>query len=113
MPHGYSDRNAKRLRRYTGLTHAQAQQLLKDRGGRRPRIAEATGPQRLLEALVFEHLRGDVDYFAHPIGMSSVIPRHDSLVISLDASSTRHGYPLVAHALDGLLPAELPKAEQT
>ncbi|MGY1438150.1 hypothetical protein [Streptomyces reniochalinae] len=77
-----------------------------------PRIAESAGPQRLLEALVFEHLGGDVDYFAHPIGISSVLPRHDSLVISLDASSTRHGFPLVAHALEGLLPAELPEAEQ-
>ncbi len=112
MPHGYSDRNAKRLHRYTGLTHAQAQQVLKDRAGRLPRIAESTGSQRLLEALVFEHMGGDVDYFAHPIGISSIIPHHDSLVIALDASSTRHGYPLVAHALDGLLPAELPQAEQ-
>ncbi|MDO0912966.1 hypothetical protein QQM39_19565 [Streptomyces sp. DT2A-34] len=113
MPHGYSDRNAKRLRRYTGLTHAQAKQLLKDRAGKVPRIPAATGPQRLLEALIFEHLRGDVDYFAHPIGIRSVFPQHDSLVVSLDASSTRRGYPLVAHALDGLLPAELPKSEQS
>ncbi|WP_159391793.1 hypothetical protein [Streptomyces viridochromogenes] len=113
MPHGYADRNAKRLHRYTGLTHAQARQFLEDQPVGRPRIVEATGAQRRLEALVFEHLGGDVDYFAHPIGIGSVVPSHDDLVVSLDASSTRHGYPLVAHALEGLLPAELPKAEQT
>ncbi|MFC7264794.1 hypothetical protein [Streptomyces lutosisoli] len=112
MPHGYADRNAKRLHRYTSLTHVQARQFLEDQPVGRPRIVEATGTQRLLEALVFEHLGGDVDYFAHPIGIGSVIPRHDGVALSLDASSTRHGYPLVAHALEGLLPAELPQAEQ-
>ncbi|MGW1374753.1 hypothetical protein ACWD6P_10845 [Streptomyces sp. NPDC002446] len=110
MPHGYADRNAKRFHRYTGLTHTQALQQLHALPAGWPRIPEATGPQRLLEALVFEHLRGDVDYFRHPIGISSVSPRADGVVVKLDASVTRHGHPLVAHALEGLLPAELPDA---
>jgi hypothetical protein len=112
MPRGHADRNARRYQQYTGIGHQAALRQLKDRApGSRP-IPTAEGAQQLLEGLVFQHLKGDVDYFAHPVGISRVLPTTDSLTVTLDASTTRHGHPLVAHAIEGLLPAELPESER-
>jgi hypothetical protein len=113
MPHGYQDRNTKHMKHYTGLPHERAGNHLKVLGPGLRRIPDATGPQEHLEALILEHLRGDVDYFAHPLGIASVTPRPDSITVTLDASTTRHDRLLAAHALEGLLPAEVPTELRT
>ncbi|MGW0422776.1 hypothetical protein [Streptomyces sp. NPDC003015] len=113
MPRGHADRNARRYQQYTGIGHQAALRQLKDRApGNRP-IPTAEGAQQLLEGLVFQRLKGDVDYFAHPVGITSVLPATGSLTLTLDASSTRHGHTLAAHALEGLLPVALPASERS
>ncbi|MFG2977235.1 hypothetical protein ACGFYY_30140 [Streptomyces sp. NPDC048331] len=110
MPRGYADRNARRYRAYTGIGHQAALQQMKDKApGSRP-ISTAEGALRQLEGLVFEHLKGDVAYFAHPLGIASVLPGPGASTVTLDDSMTRHGHPLVAHAIEGLLPAEVPES---
>ncbi|WP_406514551.1 hypothetical protein OG851_43325 (plasmid) [Streptomyces sp. NBC_00161] len=112
MPHGYADRSVRRYQAYTGTAFEKAHQQMKNKAPGCP-IETAHGPQRLLEGLVFEYLKGDVTYFAHPIGITSVLPGPDSCTVTLDSSTTRHGHPLAAHAIEGLLPAEIPEQEWT
>lgn len=112
MPHGFADRSAQQYSRYTGVSHQAALVTVRSMKPGAPRIAEAAGAQRRLEALVFEHLNGDIDYFTHPVGIESVTSRADSSVVTLDSSHSRNGHPLVAHALEGLLPADIPDQEK-
>jgi hypothetical protein len=108
MSKGFVKRRVQQHARYTGLSYQAAWECIADLEPGQAPIPEAAGAQRLLEGRVFTYLRCDVDYFAHPLGVASVRPGRDDLTIALDASVTRHGHPLVMHAVEGLLPAEPP-----
>ncbi|MDT0323153.1 hypothetical protein [Streptomyces millisiae] len=108
MPNTFTQRRAEQYARFTGLGYHKAlARVAALKPGEAP-LPPAQGAQRLLEGRVFTHLGGDVDYFPHPVGIAAVHPGPTSITVVLDSSETRHGHPLARHAIEGLLPVELP-----
>ncbi|MFJ4568995.1 hypothetical protein ACIP4U_36155 [Streptomyces caelestis] len=105
MSHGSALTQKARYRSHcTGNGHQTSLQQLAPAEDQHP-VPDADRDQPRLEAAVFERLGGTVDYCAHPVGVASILPATDHLVVRVDPKlGPRHRLP--EHSLGALLPTQ-------
>ncbi|MFB9608603.1 hypothetical protein ACFFTQ_37190 [Streptomyces roseofulvus] len=105
MSHGDTlTQQARYHSRCTGIGHETSLQHLQTAQGQAP-VPAASRDQARLEAAVFEHLGGTIDYCAHPAGIAHVRPSVDHLVVKVDLKlGPEHSLP--RHCLEALLPTQ-------
>ncbi|GAA5705635.1 hypothetical protein AQJ43_36345 [Streptomyces avermitilis] len=103
MSHGNALTQKARYRsRCTGIGHQACTQQHTTAEGQHP-VPDSGPDQARLEAQVFEHLGGTIDYCAHPAGIAHVIPTGTHLTVALDPKLGPN-HRLSQHCLEALLP---------
>ncbi|OLE27517.1 MAG: hypothetical protein AUG49_05100 [Catenulispora sp. 13_1_20CM_3_70_7] len=104
--YGFSDKNSRRYRDYTGDGYQHARKVLLASRVFDP-LPAASGTQELLEAQVMQYVGAGKAWWAHPLGIAGTRITDNGLLVFLDGRtelSTQKTYPMSAYAAENLLP---------
>lgn len=104
--YGFSDKNSRRYRDYTGDGYQHARSVLPTSRVFDP-LPAASGAQERLEAQVMQYVGAGKAWWAHPLGIAGTRITDHGLLVLLDRCtelSTEKTYPMSAYAAENLLP---------